>query len=222
MNRLWYVARGLLATALLVPGVAVADTYAHCTKTEAATIARAVSDAKRIALTAAAAVGDTPEFETWFGKHDAEIAETVRRNLKAVVSAIRTGAVSTTCENVSRHGCEQGIYAYVYDDEPYLVHICPPFFELPNMARLQPGQRNSNFGTRAGTIVHEISHFAVVADTDDNCYARDVCAEMAQDDPWRAVRNADSYQYYVEDVTYFRPDSVAVKPPRPVAAGGDN
>ena len=196
----------IFATCLLLPSLAAADTYVRCTKAEAETIARAVSDAKRLSLTAAASVADTPLFETWFGKYSTANAETVRRNLKNVVKAIRSGSVTTVCAEVSPSQCDVDMYAYVYDDEPYRVHICPEFFSLPNMARLRPGQLASNFGTRAGTIVHEITHFNVVANTDDNCYARDVCSEMAQNDPLSALKNADSYQYFAEDVTYFRPD----------------
>lgn len=210
--------RFLCALVLLVPCQASADTFAGCTKAEAETIARSVADAKRLAVNAAAAVGDTPEFEIWFGKYSPALAEQARRNLKNIASAIRSGAVTTTCKEVSRTGCEPDIYAYVYDDQPYLIHICPQFFGLPNMARLRPGQLNSNFGTRAGTIVHEISHFNIVANTEDNCYARDVCADMAQHDPNRAIGNADSYQYFAEDVTYFRPSTRTTKPPLSAAS----
>lgn len=215
--------RWLFVCALaFIPGLAAADTFVGCTKAEAETLSRAVSDAKRLAVNAAAAVGDTPEFETWFGKYTPAAAEDVRRNLKSIVAAIRSGTVTTTCETVEPAGCEQGFYAYVYDDEPYLIHICPAFFSLPNMARLRPGQLSSNFGTRAGTIIHEISHFKVVADTEDNCYARDVCADMAQTDQVSALNNADSYQYFAEDVTYFRPARDAAKPGRQDAAIGDS
>jgi len=196
-----------ICAALVCPGLAAADTYQRCTKAEAETIARAVSNAKRLSTTAAAAVGDTPLFETWFGKYSDSNAEIVRRNLKNVVKAIRSGRVTTICAEISPSACDVDMYAFVYDDEPYRVHICPEFFSLPNMARLRPGQLASNFGTRAGTIIHEISHFNSVANTDDNCYARDVCSQMAQDDPGAALQNADSYQYFAEDVTYFRPEA---------------
>ena len=198
--------RNLLIAALLnLPSVAAADTFMRCTKAEAETISRAVSNAKRLSMTAAAAVGDTPLYETWFGKYTDANAEVVRRNLKGVVKAIRSGQVTTICASVSPAECDADMYAYVYDNEPYRVYICPEFFSLPNMARLRPGQLASNFGTRAGTIIHEITHFNTVGNTEDNCYARDVCSEMAQTNTVAAIENADSYQYFAEDVTYFRP-----------------
>ena len=51
--------------------------------------------------------------------------------------------------------------------------------------------------------MHEVSHFLRVADTSDHCYSRRECREMAQDDAIRAIDNADSYQYFTEDVTYY-------------------
>lgn len=188
-----------------LPSLAGADTYVRCTKAEAETIARAVSDAKRLSTSAAAAVGDTPIYEIWFGKYSSANAEVVRTNLKNVVKAIRTGSVTTLCAEVSPAECDPDMFAYVYDDQPFRLHICPEFFSLPNMANLRPGQLASSFGTRAGTIIHEITHFNTIADTQDHCYGRDVCSDMAQDDPLLAMQNADSYQYFAEDVTYFRP-----------------
>ncbi len=71
------------------------------------------------------------------------------------------------------------------------------------MARLRPGTENSDNGSQAGTLIHELSHFLVVADTHDHCYSRTECSDMAERDARRARTNADNYQYYVEDVTYF-------------------
>lgn len=214
--------RLLFALCILLPTGVLADTYTRCTKAEAETIARSVADAKRLAVNAAAAVGDTPTFETWFGKYSPAKAETVRRNLKNVVNAIRSGTVTTICQDLHPDTCEFDMYAYVFDDAPYRIHICPEFFSLPNMARLRPGQLSSNFGTRAGTIVHEITHFNSVANTDDVCYARDVCADMAQVDGPAALLNADSYQYFAEDVTYFRDAQIADKPAPFRALNEDN
>jgi len=196
---------------VMVPGVVAADTFQRCTKAEAETISRSVADAKRLAVHAAASVGDTPAFETWFGKYSDSKAEVVRRNFKKTVQAIRSGEITTICADLRPSECDPDMFAYVYDDDHYNVYICPEFFSLPNMARLRPGQLNSNFGTRAGTIIHEVTHFNVVANTEDNCYSRDVCSAMAQRDGPAALENADSYQFYAEDISYFRQEQPLVK-----------
>ncbi len=69
------------------------------------------------------------------------------------------------------------------------MHVCPAYFTLPPLTALRPGTRRSDNGTREGTIVHEVSHFLLVADTHDHCYSRSECSEMARQDPARAIEN---------------------------------
>lgn len=200
----------LIGAALLIltiggPAAAADDPFRDCVKNERMMVETAVRNAKTLALAAAVSIGDTDVYGRWFGKYTPDNAERVRATLKAVYSAIRTGAVTTVCEPEREGDCDPGIYAYIQPNAPYLVHICPPFFELPNMAGLRPGQGASNNGTREGTVIHELSHFRIVGATDDNCYSRDYCAEMALRDAYAVVRNADSYQYYTEDITHFKP-----------------
>jgi peptidyl-Lys metalloendopeptidase len=182
---------------------ALAQNYAGCTKVERGIIVAAMDRSKRLALTAATAIGPTPVFTRWFGKYNTKSAEIVRRNVKSIVGAIRTGAVTTECVNVGVGLCDKDTYAFVNSDSHYLVNLCPKFFEMPTMKDLDDFEISEGNGTRAGTIIHEISHFTIVAATEDICYARDVCAEMAIDAPLDAIMNADSYQYFVEDVTYY-------------------
>ena len=188
---------GCIATA------AMADSFPSCTKKETTNIRTAIADAKALAVVAAANVADTPIYERWFGKYSPANAEEVRSTMKSIVRGIRTGAVTARCTRVGVGACEQETYAFVYSDQPYIVHICPKFFTLPKMSDLEPGTERSNNGTRAGTIIHEISHFDIVADTEDECYSRRECSRMASRSSGRAVINADSYQYFAEDVTYY-------------------
>lgn len=176
---------------------------AGCTKAQEQTTRSAIAAAKRLTVTAAASVGNSEEFVRWFGKYSPANAERVRANLKAIASAIRTGSVTAQCNPVGFDACEADTYAFVYADEPYLIHLCPNFFSMPTMAQLRPGTNRSDNGTKAGTIIHELSHFVVVARTTDECYSRRECEPMADRDARRAIQNADSYQYFVEDVTHF-------------------
>ncbi len=196
--------RGTLVSLVLICGSAAsAQTFQSCTKAEIAVIGDALTGSKAISLTAAANVGYNEIYERWFGKFTPQTGELVRRNLKAIVTAIRTGAITAQCDNVGFDGCERETYAWVYPDEPYLVHICPNFFTLPGMDELDPGDAKSDNGTREGTIIHEVSHFFRVAGTDDLCYSREVCTGMAARRPADAVANADSYQYFTEDISHF-------------------
>ena len=192
---------------------AAAQDYEGCSPAHAKVIDEALGTAKQLTLKAAASVGDTPEYARWFGTYSQANAERVRASLKSVVTALRSGAVTAQCETIEDGGCDAGEYAWVYANEPYLMHLCPAFFRLPPLTTLRPGDRRSDNGTLEGTIVHEISHFLHVAATEDHCYSRRECSGMADDNPRRAVDNADSYQYFTEDVTYYARQVLSDKPP---------
>jgi peptidyl-Lys metalloendopeptidase len=201
----------IICTTFLSTAVA-AENFEGCNKEQLHIVDTAFRNAKDLTLRASTAVGDTPEYERWFGTYSNANAETVRANLKSIVGAIRSGNVIAHCDPSGFDGCEGGTYAWVYPNEHFLMHLCPPFFTLPPLTALQPGARRSDNGTREGTIVHELSHFIRVADTDDHCYSRRECAEMATNDVRRALDNADSYQYFTEDATYYARQLVSGKP----------
>lgn len=183
-----------------------------CDKDQVAVVQEALSNAKDLTVKAAARVGDTPEYRRWFGSYSDANAEVVRATLKAVVGAIRSGGVTIQCNTTAQDGCRDREYAWVYAHRPFEVYVCPSFFNLPPLTALNPGERRSDNGTREGTMVHEISHFLEVADTWDHCYSRSECSQMAIDNPGLAIDNADSYQYFTEDVTYYARQPVAGKP----------
>jgi peptidyl-Lys metalloendopeptidase len=193
---------GVLAT-LGFSQPAVAAGFEGCTKAERGIIIAALGRSGRLALTAATAIGPTPVYRRWFGKFSSQNGDRVRRNLKSIVTAIRKDEISTECVNNGIGLCDQDTYAFVDPDEHYEVKLCPNFFEMQTMKDLDDASVAEGSGTRAGTIIHEISHFTIVAGTDDICYSREVCSEMAVSTPMDTFINADSYQYFVEDVTYF-------------------
>ena len=198
--RLWAVA-GLLAVAWA--GGVQAATFAQCTKTQIAAAELALEDARALVLQAAGAVADTPEYARWFGRWDPARAEIVRRTLLSIDGALRAEALQVMCPPVGRDGCTASIFAWVMPAD-LVINLCQPFFAMPGVAGVVPGGVTFETGTREGTIVHEVSHFEAVAATGDHCYGRTDCAAMARRDPGLAVRNADSFQYFVEDVALAR------------------
>ena len=49
-----------------------------------------------------------------------------------------------------------------------------------------------------GTLIHETSHFTVVAGTHDYAYGQSDCYSLANSSPTKAVHNADSHEYFAE------------------------
>lgn len=52
--------------------------------------------------------------------------------------------------------------------------------------------------SRAGTIIHEMSHFSIAGGTKDHAYGPDECKAPAKTDPLLALTNADTFEFYVE------------------------
>ena len=133
----------------------------------------------------------------------------MRARFKAVHGALSADHAEAVCVNSGEGGCKAGTYAYVFRDEPYRIYLCAPFHGLPAMFDMAESAPQMENGTREGTIIHEMSHFVVVAGTEDACYARSVCRDMAARDPFSAILNADSLQYFAEDVAYLPPPELA-------------
>jgi len=79
--------------------------------------------------------------------------------------------------------------AYVHPDQPYEITVCASFWTEPAIGA----------ESQAGAILHEISHFVVVAGTEDVTYSQTLARMTAQYVPAKAILNADSYRYYAEN-----------------------
>ena len=196
---------------MALSGAASAQNFYQCEKSEIEGLSDALKGAHNIGLRAAVAIGDTENYRRWFGPYSKQHAETARSTLKAVYTTIATSQIRVICLNANDEGCEDDTYAFVYTDEAYVVNICPQYFELPTMLVEDPTAPEMQNGTREGTMIHEISHFIRVAGTDDFWYSRATSEDEARHDPRSAVRNADSFQYFAEDTTFY-PTPVADLP----------
>ena len=190
----------LLLALSVLPGAANALQFLRCDKAQIAYATAAVLGAQEIVRVAGAAVGDTATYRRWFGAFSAANAEKVRSSLKAVDRALARDDVTLVCPRPGEDGCAFDTYANVLPNRPYYVNLCSAFFTQPTMAGVITTARAFDSGTREGTIIHEISHFDIVAGTDDHCYTREICTGFATTDPSRAINNADSFQYFAEDV----------------------
>ncbi len=196
----------LFCTLVFGSGVAAqAQTFEGCKKTEIAYATAAIDGAKAISLRAAAMVGDTPEYDRWFGSFTKSNAEHVRAALKAIDQALQSNQLKAVCPSIGEDGCTIDVFANVWPDQPYVVNLCPSFFRMPSMLGVVRTSYAFDSGTREGTLIHEVSHFEIVGGTEDNCYGREICEDMARRDPLGAVDNADSYQYFAEDITFMSP-----------------
>jgi peptidyl-Lys metalloendopeptidase len=123
-------------------------------------------------------------YTTWFGTYDSSRYSTVKSHFANIKSALGTQPIAFDCSCT-----ESGTYAYVYPTQPYKIYVCGAFWAAPN----------AGTDSRGGTIVHETSHFDVVANTDDLAYGQTAAKSLARKSPAKAIRNADSHEYFGEN-----------------------
>ncbi len=160
--------------------------FSGCTASQSADITTAVANAKTYASNSLAymnAGNAGPRYTTWFGSYDASRFSRVTTNFSSILSAFNDQAVVVDCR------CKKTYYAYVYPNQPYKIYVCKAFWTAPA----------TGTDSKAGTLVHEMSHFTAVAGTDDWAYGHTAAKSLAISDPAKAIGNADSHEYFSEN-----------------------
>ena len=163
-------------------------TYKGCSTTQISGAGDAVISARAYSENAkgylnAGTVGS--RYTTWFGAYTSSRYGTAKQHFVEIDAAIDQsgGQVTINC------GCNQNYYAYVYPTRPYEIFVCRAFWTAPR----------TGTDSRAGTLIHEVSHFNVVAGTDDIVYGQTGAKNLAATDPNGAVNNADNHEYFAEN-----------------------
>jgi peptidyl-Lys metalloendopeptidase len=166
-------------------------TYVGCTTSRTSTAGSAVVEARKYASNAkaylsAGTVG--PRYTTWFGSYTSSRYGTALSHYTAINNALAQsgGQIKINC------GCNQNYYAYVYPNQPYQIYVCKAFWSA--------GLTGTD--SKAGTLVHETSHFDIVANTDDVVYGQSGAKSLAISNPTDALRNADSHEYFAENTPF--------------------
>lgn len=163
-----------------------APAFVKCTASQQSDLVTALGSARAYAQGSADYLnaGRTgPRYTTWFGTVTTQRYSTVDSHFDAIDAALDNQQVTFDCS------CKKQYYAYVYPNQPYKIYLCRAFWTAPN----------TGTDSRAGTIIHEMSHFDVVANTDDVVYGQTGAKNLAISDPDAAVRNADSHEYHSEN-----------------------
>jgi len=163
-------------------------TYVGCSSTQISGAGSAVTQARAYSENAKgylAGNNQGPRYTTWFGAYTSSRYGTVSQHFVAIDSAMDQsgGQVKINC------GCNQNYYAYVYPTKPYEIFVCKAFWSAPT----------AGTDSKGGTLIHEMSHFNVVAGTDDWVYGQSGAKSLAISNPTNAVDNADNHEYFAEN-----------------------
>jgi peptidyl-Lys metalloendopeptidase len=160
--------------------------FSACTTAQQAALSTARTQAKAYAANAVSyLVGKKqgPRYTTWFGVFDSGRYGTVTTHFNAISNAMQTAGITFDCSS------NQNVYAYVYPNRPYTIYLGKVYWTAPAVGT----------DSQAGTLIHEMSHFDVVAGTDDVVYGQTGARSLAISDPAKAITNADSHEYFAEN-----------------------
>lgn len=165
---------------------AVSITYRGCASSEQTALKQAVSNAAQYSQKSETWLAANPSgggaYSTWFGTYNSSRFTRVTSAYSRITSELTSKTVTLDCTS------DEDYYAYVYPNEPYVIYLCNAFWTAPA----------TGTDSKAGTLVHESSHFTVNGGTDDHAYGQTAAKQLARSNPSNAVDNADNYEYFAE------------------------
>ena len=169
--------------------IQAAVTYTKCSSKQISKIAAANDAAKQFSIDAVSYLtgqnpSATPRYTTWFGTVSMANWNTLITHYTKIRDTLNQNRLSYDCScKIPR------TFSFVFPSRPYKIHLCPVFWQVPATGTDSGG----------GTLIHELSHFTVVAGTQDYKYGQIPCQKLAMTDPAKAIENADSHEYFAEN-----------------------
>lgn len=131
-------------------------------------------------------LNNSPErVKKWFGS---ERSDEAARVFKVMKNSLENDVFTYNFNCKPEYGLA---YAYTHFNS-HLIFLCPAY---------HPQGIFSGSENKVGTIVHEIAHARV--SKRDIIYGRWGCKNLARDEPYKALNNADNYAYFVETLYPF-------------------
>ncbi|THH21152.1 hypothetical protein EW146_g365 [Bondarzewia mesenterica] len=160
--------------------------YNGCSSSRESSISTAASNAVTYVNNATSYLSGissgTARYTTWFGSYTSSRKSTVQTHYAEIGSDPLSTTYDCTCT-------DSDAYAYVYPDEHGYIYLCGAFWDAPA----------TGTDSKAGTIVHEQSHFTDNGSTQDYVYGQSGCKSLASSNPSEAIENADSHEYFAEN-----------------------
>ncbi|KAI0639830.1 peptidyl-Lys metalloendopeptidase [Trametes polyzona] len=179
--------KGKLAVTRPTPTITKRATYNGCSSSQQSSLASAAPAAQSYAANArsylASHTAASPRYTTWFGSYTSSRHNTVLSHFTNL-NGNDYSSYTYDCRCT-----EANTYAYVHPDDFGHVYLCGAFWSAPL----------TGTDSKAGTLVHESSHFTRNGGTDDVVYGQSAAKALAKSNPAQAVINADSHEYFAEN-----------------------
>ncbi len=184
------------AAVLAAPNASkAAAQFQNCSSTRQSQLNSAFTSAKSYATNSSSyfsgrtTANITARYTTWFGSATSSRIATASSHYANIKDALDNKQIVFNCSCASQYA---NAYAYVSPNSPYVITLCGAFWPAGN----------TGTDSKAGTIIHETSHFTVVAATNDNAYGQSAAKSLALSNPTKALNNADSHEYFSENTPF--------------------
>ncbi len=178
--------------------------FQNCSASQASSANSALTVAERIAVRAARDLRNTPvdqrvnarRYLEWFGAPNSARYAIVQRSMDRIASALSNQTIGFNCNCTGVPGINPAnTFAFVFKNDPFNMTLCDVFFRVPR----------DGTDSKSGTIVHEVSHFTVVGNTDDfnSALNQSGSRNLARSSPPSAIRNANAYEYFAENTPFL-------------------
>jgi hypothetical protein len=129
------------------------------------------------------------EYTNFFSDYFPDRFNLVRSHYEALATAFDAPYV-VACDDPD---CEDTVYAFVYaDDATRTIHVCGLFVQA---------ESELGIDSQPGVLIHEMSHFNSVIASRDYMYGfNDVQDDLALDGTGNSLWNADTIEYYIEQI----------------------
>lgn len=134
---------------------------------------------------------DLARLQRWFGVLSSDTTDTIKRAYKNALGLSIISQIWCPSTNDLHFKWAVGDLAAVSKAAPGAIFLTPRFFEL----------KRTGPDSQIGVLVHELSHRAGIG-LKDEVYGVPDAKQLAASNPSMARRNADNYQYYVEDLLF--------------------
>ncbi|MBX2847259.1 MAG: hypothetical protein KTR16_02975 [Acidiferrobacterales bacterium] len=178
--------------------------FQNCSTAQRVEIDSALSSAERISAIAVRDLRNAPDilrpnarrYREWFGAYSPGRYATVERGMSRIASALSNQTIGFNCDCTGQPGVDpNNTFAFVFKNDPYNMTLCGVFFRVPR----------DGTDSKSGTIVHEVSHFSIVADSDDFSSALNQAGSrrLANSSPNLAITNANAFEYFAENTPFL-------------------
>ena len=176
----------------------IATSQVPCSAEKMQLINAAMTKAKEGLLAAIKALEDSStssidRYVLWFGAPSSTTVAGVKQTYSNALGYVTIAAYWCPTANSPELEWSINEVAAAYPGgAPTAIYFSPHFFDM----------NDDGSDSKAGTIVHELTHLSAVKGTGDHAYGVANAKTLAKNKPTDARNNADNYQYYMEDVIF--------------------